>query len=155
MIEKKEISDFIHLLIKKHIGISEIWFIGSRANNENIRPDSDWDFIVFNEMNISEKLSNDIEIKNKAISLNVDLLVENDSEEFVSPWERKRISKKDLRWQKYSKHEAKYLANKCRKRTLEEKACMTEWEKFAVDHGADNSIDISDWMIARKVWPSD
>lgn len=155
IIKEKTINDFLLILLKKSsFGISEIWFIGSRANNKDVKPTSDWDFIVCAEKGVLPLLTKNDELKEKAASLNIDLLVETD-DHFSSPWESKSISKKSLKCSKLSKNEARYWGAKLRKMSDEEKAYLSEWDKYAIKHGADDSIDVSCWQKAKKIWPTD
>jgi len=155
MIKEKTINDFLLTLLRKFPDISEIWFIGSRVNGRDIKTTSDWDFVVFSENEVLPLLIQDNELKETANLLNIDLLVETDGDKFSSPWERKTINRNDLKWSKLSESEAKYWGAKCRERTAEERVYLTDYEKYAIEHGADDSIDVSRWRIAKKLWPTD
>lgn len=155
MINEEAINDFLLALLEKFQGISEIWFIGSRANNKDVKDNSDWDFIVRCEKEVFPLLSKDEELEVRAKFLKVDLLVDIDDDEISSPWEKKRINKRDLQWFTLSKNKAKYWGAKTRARTAEERVFLSDWEKYAIEHGADDSIDVSDWCVAKKVWPNE
>jgi len=155
MIEEKTINDFLLTLLRKFPDISGIWFIGSRANGRNIKTTSDWDFVVFSEKEVLPLLIKDNKLKETANLLNIDLLVETDGDKFSSPWKRKTINRNDLKWSKLSESEARYWGAKLRERTAEERVYLTDWEKYAIEHGADDSIDVSGWRIAKKLWPTD
>ena len=154
MINEEAINDFLLVLLGKFHEISEIWFIGSRANNKEVKDNSDWDFIVRCEKEVFLRLSKDEELKVRAKFLKIDLLVDID-DEISSPWENKRLNKRDLRWITLSKCKAKYWGAKTRARTAEERVFISDWENYAIEHGADDSIDVSDWCVAIKVWPNE
>jgi predicted nucleotidyltransferase len=154
MIIERHINDFLVTMLKKFPGIYEIWFIGSRANNEDIRYTSDWDFIIRCEKEVFSFLSKDVELRERAKFLKIDLLVEV-GEKFTSPWESHCITKNELQWSTLSRSEAKYWGAKTRERTADEIISLTDWEKYAIDHGADDSIDISGWRLAKKIWPAE
>lgn len=155
MIKEKPINDFLLKLLREVVGISEIWFIGSRANNRDIKHTSDWDFIVLCEKEVLPRLTKDTDLKEKAKLLKIDLLVETNGDKFLSPWEKQCINKNELQWSMLSKSEARYWGAKLRERTAEERIFLTEEEKYAIEHGADDSIDVSGWRIAKKIWPKD
>jgi len=151
MIEEKAIKNFLFAIVKTYNEISEIWFIGSRANNIDVRPDSDWDFLVFTKTNINNYLERDKTLKRIAESLKIDLLIEQDQKKFVSPWERKCIEKKHLSWQPLTSKKAKYWAAKLKEMDDEETEYQEEWERYAFKDGE----NVSGWRIAEKVWPLD
>jgi predicted nucleotidyltransferase len=139
--------------LKKYPGIVEIWFVGSRANNKDVKDTSDWDFIVRCKKDVFPLLSGEDELKQKAKLLKIDLLCDTDDEYISSPWENKCIPKMDMKWSTLSKNRAKYWGAKLRERTADD--FLSEFKKYAIEQGADDSIDISDWCLAKKVWPTD
>jgi predicted nucleotidyltransferase len=155
MVNDKTINDFLFELLRKHLGISGVWFIGSRANNKDIRCNSDWDFIVHCEKQVLPRLSRDEELKARATFLKIELLVDTGGEEISSPWKEKRILKKELRWATLSNNKAKYWGAKSRPKIAEESLFLSDWEKYAIEHGADDSMDVSDWCLATRVWPNE
>lgn len=70
------IDFFIRELCKKYSEINEVWWLGSRANDLNVRPDSDWDFLAFAGKSAFLKISLNKELEKSAIELGIDLLVE-------------------------------------------------------------------------------
>jgi predicted nucleotidyltransferase len=155
VINEKPINDFLLELLRKYPGISELWFVGSRANNKDVEDTSDWDFIVRCEKEVFPFLSKDEELKVRAKFLKIDLLLDIDGGDISSPWEKKRINKKDLQWFTLSKNKAKYWGAKTRARTGDERVFLSDWEKYAIEHGADDSVDVSDWCLAMRVWPNE
>jgi predicted nucleotidyltransferase len=155
VINEKSIDAFLLDVLRKYHGISEVWFLGSRANNIDVNDTSDWDFIVRCESKVFPLLSKDENLKLTADVLKIDLLVEFGGENLSSPWEEKHISKESLQWSTLLKNRAKYWRAKSRPRTAEEKIFLSDWEKYAIEQGADDSIDVSGWSLAKRVWPDE
>ncbi len=78
-----EIITHVRHIFDAHSGISEIWFIGSRANG-SAKNDSDWDFFAFAAPSVLDALRQDIAFRRP----DVDLLIVTDGDSFESPWER-------------------------------------------------------------------
>lgn len=151
---QKNINDFIASLTEIYTGIQEIWWLGSRASNSNVRPDSDWDILVVADCRTFALLQQDHSIRDRALRLNIDLMVELDNGFFRSPWENKILVKDALFWHRHSEELALYWAFMTRKRTAEEFSSLSDWEQYAMDQGANPQLDISDWRIAKKIWTS-
>ena len=137
--------------------ITEIWWIGSRANNLNIRHDSDWDFLAFAKEASVDQLRMNKELEEKSKRLVIDLLVENESGVFRSVWGQSKTLnlKEDLKWKTISDTKAKYYGAKLIEKKPEEQFYQDEWEKYFAEHDADvTSEDVSAWMYAFKIWPS-
>lgn len=150
------IAVFIKELCSKYFEIKEIWWIGSRANDMNVRPDSDWDFLAFAEESTHSQIRVNRNLAKKAIELNIDLLVENRPGVFSSVWGPSKTLelKTDLKWENISSMKAKYWASKLEENAPIEPLFQGDWQKYAVEHGADIwSDDVSAWMYAIKVWP--
>jgi predicted nucleotidyltransferase len=155
---KNIIRNFVKELSGNYPGIREIWLIGSRANNDTVRPDSDWDFIVFGNEFTHSLIQNDKNLQKKALNLSIDLLVEKESGEFRSVWGASKCLrlKDDLRWNIISDTTAKYWATKLVEKESTEQLFWDEWQVYFDQHGADTSSeDVSTWKYAIKVWPSD
>jgi len=147
---------FIRELCTKYSKISEMWWLGSRANDFNVRPGSDWDFLAFAGESAFSKISLDKELEKNAIKLGIDLLVEKENGIFRSVWGAAKSLKlkDDLKWQAISEAKAKYWASKLIERQPEDQLFQDEWQKEFVEHGADAfSQDVSTWMCAKRVWP--
>jgi len=97
---KDIIRNFIKELSGNYPDIREIWLIGSRANNDAVRPDSDWDFIAFANESTHSLIQNDKNLQKKALNLSIDLLVEKESGVFRSVWGTSKCLRleDDLRW---------------------------------------------------------
>lgn len=153
MVNNRNINNFLVLLLRRYDCISKIWLIGSRADGLNVKPTSDWDFLIFTKEDLISLLIKDTELSKKAKLNNIDLLVEKEGKFFSSPWENKRISVDELKWSVVSGNIARYWGNKCRQRTPED--YLTDYEKYAIAHGADDCIEISGWKTARLIYPSE
>jgi len=105
-------QQYIDRLVTAYPCITQIWLIGSRANNTH-RPDSDWDYLVWADDNrLFDVLNQDTSFHDSII----DLLIVIDDEWFAKPWlEPDGLRKKGevygpdgLRWQRTSATEAQY-----------------------------------------------
>jgi len=68
-------------LLQSYPDIREIWLIGSRANG-TARADSDWDYLVFGNPELADRLAADCSIHRPSI----DILVVYDEDNFRKPW---------------------------------------------------------------------
>ena len=143
---------FILSLTEMYAGIREIWWLGSRASNSNVRPDSDWDILFVSDQETFARLQQDHSTRDRALRLNIDLLVELNSGVFRSPWDNKILDKDDILWHRHSEELALYWAFMSRKRSTEEFSALSDYEQYAMDQGANPLLDISDWRIAKKIW---
>jgi predicted nucleotidyltransferase len=100
-----EIQGLLNDVQQNFPSISEIWLIGSRANNI-AREDSDWDFLVFGNDNSLNKLKSMIGYKRE----NVDFLVIFDGDNFIEPWgePKKSGSLTKWEWNRTSDYSAEY-----------------------------------------------
>ena len=73
------ISSFIKELVSNCSEITEIWWMGSRANNLNIRQDSDWDFLVFAKEFPLSQIQENKSLEAQSKELVIDLLIEGES----------------------------------------------------------------------------
>jgi len=73
---------------------TEIWLIGSRANNI-AREDSDWDFLVFGDDSSLKKLKCMTEYRRE----NMDFLVVFDGDNFIEPWGKPQKSGSLTKWE--------------------------------------------------------
>ena len=78
-----DIRSHIQSLVDAYGDIQSIWLIGSRTNN-NARPDSDWDFLVFTTPSVLLGLRS----SRSFFRPDVDLLIVTDQDHFESPWPR-------------------------------------------------------------------
>lgn len=150
------IESFFRELCKKCSEITEIWWLGSRANDLNASPDSDWDFLAFAGESAFSKIRMNRQLEKSAIELGIDLLVEKEDGVFSSVWGAAKTLKlkDDLKWQAISETKAKYRASKLIEGRHEDQLFQDEWQKYFAEHGADvSSQDISTWMYAKRVWP--
>ena len=150
---RPEIHDFILGLVKEHQEIYEIWFYGSRANNANVKSDSDWDFLIYAKPSLYNALQHDDDVKERAKVLNIDLLVEREKNTFESPWYQKRLTQQDLKWQKISNNRVKYFAAKLEELHPSELPFLSEWEEYALERGEALFDDISSWQNGFRIWP--
>ena len=108
-------AEYIGRLTTAHPGITEVWLIGSRAN-DRARPDSDWDYLTFtDDGNLLYSLHLDRQFNEPGIDL---LLVVEYSA--LKPWgeadghNKKLRLNEDLEWKRISSTEARYSeATKC------------------------------------------
>ena len=103
------INEYLNELLRKFDSIQSIWLIGSRING-NARPDSDWDFLIFADKAVHDKLQLDGPIPQNDISI----MVVIDNDRFGCPWPRKkdeafeRGSLSGWKWSFISESQAKY-----------------------------------------------
>lgn len=92
------IDRYIHDLESEFPSITDVWLIGSRAN-DTARDGSDWDFIVFSSSPIYDNIKN-----NKRFHrADVDLLVVDENGEFSKPFgEPKGGSLSEWKWRQIS-----------------------------------------------------
>lgn len=150
------ISSFIKELVDNYSSIKEIWWIGSRANNQNVRPDSDWDFLMFAEESTFSQICANKNLEKISKELFIDLLVENETGVFKAVWGPSKTLrlKDDLKWKIISETKAAYYGTKMIESEPAEQFFQDEWEKYFSEHGADvTSKDVSAWMYAIKIWP--
>ena len=150
------IDFFIRELCKKYAEINEVWWLGSRANDLNVSPDSDWDFLAFAGKSAFLKISLNKELEKSAIELGIDLLVEREDGVFRSVWGAAKTLelKHNMKWQVITEVKAKYWASKLIERQPEDQPFQDEWEEYFAEQGADvSSQNVSTWMYAKRVWP--
>lgn len=147
---------FIRELCKKYCEINEIWWLGSRANDINVRNDSDWDFLVFAGKSAFLKIKQNKKLENRAKELIIDLLVEEGDGIFNSVWgTAKKLTLQDLKWQVIAEGKVKYWASKLIEGQPDDTPYKDEWQEYFAAHGADvYSQDVSTWMYAKRIWPS-
>ena len=75
-------SDYVERLLRAYPAIREVWLIGSRANN-CARPESDWDFLVFCD---DELTFGDLHLDTSFNVPGIDLLVAVDNLNAFNPW---------------------------------------------------------------------
>ena len=147
------ISSFIEELVNNYSSIREIWWIGSRANNQNVKSDSDWDFLVFAEGSTYSQICANKNFEKISKEQFIDLLVEKEAGVFKSVWGPSKTLrlKDDLKWRVVSETKAAYYGTKL----IESKPTEFDaWGKYFSEHGADStSKDVSSWMYAIKIWP--
>lgn len=100
-----EIQELLNDVQQNIASVTEIWLIGSRANN-TAREDSDWDFLVFGDDSSLNKLKRMIEYKRE----NIDFLVVFDGDNFIAPWgiPKKSGSLTKWEWNRISDYSAQY-----------------------------------------------
>ena len=150
------INSFIKELVNTYSEITEIWWIGSRANNLKISQDSDWDFLVFTKESLISQLKVNKSLEKKSKEVNIDLLIESESDIFKSVWgpSKSLRLKEDLKWKIISDTKAEYYGTKLVEKEPEEQLYQDKWERYFAEHGADvTSDDVSAWMNAIKIWP--
>lgn len=104
-----EIKTYIEQLVAAYPNITNIWLLGSRANNTS-HVDSDWDLLVFGSQDIFKSLQND-----SRFNLNsVDLLVVYNGMDFEKPWGEKTKSGSlpGWDWKELNSNNATYRATK-------------------------------------------
>lgn len=102
---KKDFDNYIHNLTNKYRTINSIWLYGSQVNNRT-HDKSDWDILVFTDLQTCIKIEKDSSIKNDEI----DLLITNNNNNFYSPWDNKKLSLCKIEWNYLSEINAKYKA---------------------------------------------
>ena len=150
------IGSFIKELVDNYSNIKEIWWIGSRANNQNVRHDSDWDFLIFAEESTHSQIYANKSLEKISKELFIDLLVENEAGVFDTVWGPSKTLrlKEDLKWKIISETKAQYYGTKLIKREPAEQVFQDKLERYFSEHGADvTSEDGSAWMYAFKIWP--
>jgi predicted nucleotidyltransferase len=75
------ILNYLTRLTKKYRDVESVWLLGSRANG-NARPNSDWDFLVFTNQSVFDRMKQDLSFKDP----NIDLLVVYNGTDFEEPW---------------------------------------------------------------------
>ena len=76
------LSEYIENLLSACPEITEVWLIGSRANDK-AREDSDWDFLVFGNDHTLSTLQENLSLSRP----DIDLLVVYNGNDFREPWE--------------------------------------------------------------------
>ena len=76
------LSKYIEILLAACPEITEVWLIGSRANDK-AREDSDWDLLVFGSPRTLEALQDNLSFRRP----DIDLLVVYNGDDFQAPWE--------------------------------------------------------------------
>ena len=76
------LSEYIENLLSACPEITEVWLIGSRANDK-AREDSDWDFFVFGNDHTLSTLQENLSLRHP----DIDLLVVYNGNDFREPWE--------------------------------------------------------------------
>ena len=130
--------------------------MGSRANNLNIRQNSDWDFLAFTKESPISQIKVNKNLEERSKELTIDLLVESEAGVFKSVWGPSKTLrlKEDLKWKTISETKAKYFSTKLIEKEPVEQLYQDKWEKYFAEHGADvTSEDVSTWMYAIKIWP--
>ena len=151
-----QIRSFFEELIKNYPGVQEIWWIGSRANNNNVRTDSDWDFLVFAKESVYSQIRLNKKFKELSQDLSIDLLVENEKFVFKNVW---GVSKtlhmvNDLKWKIVSEKKARYYGTKLIEKEPSDDLFQDKCDKYFAQHGADvTSKDLSAYIDALKIWP--
>jgi predicted nucleotidyltransferase len=104
-----EIKTYIEQLVAAYPNITNIWLLGSRANNTS-HVDSDWDLLVFGSQDILKSLQNDSRFNLDS----VDLLVVYNGMDFEKPWgeETKSGSLPGWDWKELNSNTATYRATK-------------------------------------------
>lgn len=89
----------------------EVWLMGSRANG-TARTDSDWDILIFGDMELLDALRKEEPLEE------TDILVVHDGDAFQSPWNKtgegvlKSGSLSGWEWKRKSETEATYSGTK-------------------------------------------
>jgi len=127
-----EIQEMLNEIHQNIPSITEIWLIGSRANNA-VRENSDWDFLAFGDDSSLNSLKNMVEYKRE----NIDFLVVFDGDNFVESWggETPKLgSLTKWKWNRTSDYSAEY-----------------EQIKFIPDsHSSNDSIELGA-IVEKKV----
>ena len=76
------LSEYIENLLSACPEITEVWLIGSRANNK-AQEDSDWDLFVFGNDHTLSTLQENLSLRHPEI----DLLIVYNGDDFREPWE--------------------------------------------------------------------
>lgn len=102
------INSYLDGLLKSISSIESIWLLGSRANG-TAKPESDWDFLVFGDDAVFEKIQNSPSLHMK----NVDLLVVAADGSFKKPYgEEKSGDLKSWEWRIITSETATYKSAK-------------------------------------------
>ena len=130
------ISSFIKELVSNCSEITEIWWMGSRANNLNIRQDSDWDFLVFAKEFPLSQIQENKNLEEKAKELAIDLLIESEFGVFKTVWGSSKTLrlKEDLKWKAISETKATYYGAKLVEKEPVKQFYQDKWEKYAAEH---------------------
>ena len=128
-----KIDNFVLEIAKAHPGIREVWLIGSRANNQ-ARPDSDWNLLVFADDDAFQQLGKNIQFRRA----DVQLLVVCDGEKFQEPWgdNPKQGYLSEWEWTKISDREAQY--------------CGIKWAQE--EKGGQTALEL---CRAIRLWPAE
>ena len=114
-----DLDNYINSLTSTYPQIREIWLFGSRSNPP-YKKKSDWDFLVFADSEVLERLRHRLDIKKN----DIDLLIVYDGNHFKSPWPcsdkttkagtlfPSSISCRNFNWNLRSKTEATYSGTK-------------------------------------------
>lgn len=103
-----EIAQWVQSILGVTPGVTEIWLIGSRAN-DTFNPDSDWDFLAFANLSVLESLK----VQTSIHRPDIDFLVLTDGENFQSAWGKlKTGSLTRWNWCKVTDDFAHYLGSK-------------------------------------------
>lgn len=103
-----EINSYLDGLLKSIPSIESIWLIGSRANG-TAKPGSDWDFLVFGDDTVFEKIQNSPSLCMK----NVDLLIVAADGGFKTPYgEEKSGHLESWKWRTITSETATYKSSK-------------------------------------------
>ena len=86
--------------------VSSVWLFGSRANGKATGA-SDTDLLVFGGERTIDELRAAVAAPNE-----VDCLVVYDGDAYSDPWQEKRGSLSNLRWEQLSETEARYVGGK-------------------------------------------
>lgn len=76
------LSEYIENLLSVCPEITEVWLIGSRANNK-AQEDSDWDLFVFGNDHTLSTLQENLSLRHP----DIDLLIVYNGNDFREPWE--------------------------------------------------------------------
>jgi predicted nucleotidyltransferase len=134
-----ELADYVDTVLAiVGDGAESLWLFGSRANNK-ARPDSDWDLILFSNVEGLEKLKQ----ANSLNCVNIDLLVAIDEDNWISPWpdgeaEPKQGSTTQFDWKITGPGRASYLGRPLYRNP-------EEWWK-------ENKVH-RDQLCAYQIWP--
>ncbi len=104
-----EVKTYIEQLVAAYPKITNIWLLGSRANNTS-QVDSDWDLLVFGSQDILKSLRNDSRFNLDS----VDLLIVYNGKDFEKPWGEKTKSGSlpEWDWKEVDSNNATYRATK-------------------------------------------
>lgn len=114
----------------------EIWLMGSRANGRE-RPDSDTDLLIFGPDGFLEEVR--VRLQQPT---DIDCLVVYDGDNYNDPWQEKRGSLSQLRWNRIDSRAATYMG--------------TMWvpdEESSAEFAADMGQIVNREERAWRVWP--